>query len=81
MFVLQLACNFKEVPSRLITEGEGGEEWSPLRDIRSRGEERGGKPWVARLCEHWLSMQPALDDVLDELSFLLREGLGSLKCF
>ena len=50
MFVLQLACSFKEVPSRLVSEGEGGEEWSPVRDIRLRGEERGGRPWVHRLC-------------------------------
>jgi hypothetical protein len=65
MFVLQLICNFKEVPQRLVTDSEEKEEWSPVRDIRLRTEERGLKVWVPRLCEHWLSLQPALDEVLD----------------
>lgn len=36
---------------------------------------------MPRLCEFWLNLQPNLDEVLDELGFLIREGLGSLKCF
>lgn len=50
MFVLQLTCSFKEVPARLVTEGEERDEWSPVRDIRLKGEERGVLSWVPRLC-------------------------------
>jgi hypothetical protein len=53
----------------------------PVRDVRLRGEPEVNSLWVYRLAEHWLSLQPNIEEVLDELTFLLREGLSSLKCF
>lgn len=53
----------------------------PVRDVRLRGESEAKSLWVYRLAEHWLSLQPNIEEVLDELTFLLREGLSSLKCF
>ena len=38
IFALQLTCNFKEVPSRLISELKTKEGFMPVRDIRLKNE-------------------------------------------
>jgi hypothetical protein len=52
-----------------------------VRDIKLKNDKEEPSLWVYRLAEHWLSMQPNIEEVLDELTFLLREGLTSLRCF
>lgn len=59
----------------------GNDEWSPISDIRLRGQEVSIKQYVPKLTDYWLSLQPNFDQILDQLGFLLKEGLGSLKCF
>lgn len=34
MFALQLTCNFKEVPARLVSEDVERQDFLPFRDIR-----------------------------------------------
>jgi hypothetical protein len=60
MFALQLLCNFREVPVRLVSANPTPEEFVPSRDIRLKDEQPGETIWVFRLSEYWLSLQPSL---------------------
>ena len=37
IFAIQLNCNFKEIPSRLISELPDREGFMPVRDVRLKG--------------------------------------------
>ncbi len=37
--------------------------------------------YIRNICELWLSLKPTLDNVFDELSFLIKESMASLKYF
>ena len=37
--------------------------------------------YVSSICDLWLSLKPTLDNIFDELSFLIKESMASLKYF